>query len=139
MSISGTRSRSIKLIHIGRSKLQLDEDTYRQMLVNLTGADSCSKLSQADLDKVLKHLQDRGFVITAARSFPGRPKNTDRHPQLTKIEAQLADLKLPWAYARSIAKRQCGKVLEFCNPPEWAAVISALAVRQAKEGKGEHR
>ena len=32
-----TKQRLIQLIHIARSDLQMDEDTYRQMLQGLTG------------------------------------------------------------------------------------------------------
>lgn len=129
----------IQLIHIAKSQLRLDEDTYRAMLRTHGGADSSAAMSVAQLERVLQHLSACGFKSITAQGMAGRPANTDSQPQLQKIEALLADQKLPWSYARSIAERMFGKRLEFCEMPEWRAVITALKARQRRQGVAERR
>lgn len=58
------RAKAIQLIHIARSKLDVDDDAYRVMLFNLTGKDSCSKMDDKELANVLVHLRGRGFKIS---------------------------------------------------------------------------
>lgn len=48
-------------IHIAKKQLGLDDDTYRQMLANLTGKRSCSDMVLAELYQVIRHLENVGF------------------------------------------------------------------------------
>lgn len=43
----------IQLIHIGKSKLCLDDDTYHSLLVAMTGKDSTKAMNIGELNKVL--------------------------------------------------------------------------------------
>ncbi|EEM6850015.1 DUF1018 domain-containing protein, partial [Salmonella enterica subsp. enterica serovar Montevideo] len=47
------RASLIKLIHVARRDLQLDDDTYRAFLVQYTGKTSCRELTVAQLERVL--------------------------------------------------------------------------------------
>ncbi|GLH34034.1 GemA protein [Pseudomonas sp. BR1R-5] len=61
-----TRLRLIKLIHVARRELQMDEDTYRLMLAGmpeLGGATSTAKLSVPNLYRVLEALKSKGFLV----------------------------------------------------------------------------
>lgn len=55
----------IKLIHVAKSKLALDDETYRDMLQEITGKTSSKDLEAWELERVLAHLESRGFVRTA--------------------------------------------------------------------------
>jgi len=55
------KQRHIQLIHIAKSQLGIDNDTYRQLLINVTGKDSTTKMSLAELSKVLFQLEQKGF------------------------------------------------------------------------------
>ena len=57
------RKRAIQLIHIAKSQLALEDDIYRNILVELTGKVSCSDMNQAQLDKVLSYFKDNGFKV----------------------------------------------------------------------------
>lgn len=52
----------IQLIHIGKSKLCLDDDTYRSLLVAMTGKDSTKAMTASELNRVLARLKQLGFV-----------------------------------------------------------------------------
>lgn len=70
------RLRLIKLIHVARRDLQMDEDTYRLMLAGMKGLDgatSTADLSVPKLEKVLEQLKAKGFKV--------RPKGKGKRPQ----------------------------------------------------------
>ncbi len=121
----------IQLIHIGKAQLGLDEDTYRAVLHQVTGLESCSALSVPQLEAVLKHLQDKGFKPTARKTFAGRPHNADadNSKSLLKIEALLTDAGQPWAYAEAMLKHMTkGRKarMAFASGGELHAIIAAL-------------
>ncbi|EOW6511036.1 gp16 family protein [Cronobacter malonaticus] len=57
------RTSLIKLIHVARRDLQLDDDTYRAFLVQCTGKTSCRELSVEQLEQVLDAMKERGFKM----------------------------------------------------------------------------
>jgi len=62
----GERNRLIKLIHVGKKDLKLDDDAYRAVLEGVTGQRSCSDLDEVQLDAVVKRLRELGFVVKTA-------------------------------------------------------------------------
>lgn len=59
------RPRLIKLIHVARRDLGLDDETYRTMIQQITKSDKTSSadLTVLQLEQVLKHLKSCGFRI----------------------------------------------------------------------------
>lgn len=111
------KAKLIQLIHIGKSKLNLDDGTYRDMLTNLTGKNSTKAMTQPELNKVLAHLRKNGFTTTAPTSKKqqaGRLRQADsdqakliRHLWLTLHEK--GAVKNPSELALSAyVKRQTG-------------------------------
>ena len=141
------KTSEIAKIHIAKKQLAMDEDTYRAMLMQVAGVSSSKDLSATGRAKVLEHLKNSGFA--GKKTYPKRPSTTDSSAQMGKIEAQLADMKLPWDY---LVARQDGKVgktlsmlerltgkkrLEWCSKTDLSKVIAALAIQQKKLAKGE--
>ncbi len=134
------RNMMLAKIHIAKKDLGMDDDTYREMLFNVTGKNSCSKMTDAQLRAVLQHLKSVGFK-TKKKGHPGRPKNMDseasRAKQLQKIEAYLADSGLPWAYADALAKKICkvDKII-WVDADQLYKIITALEynARRTKQG-----
>lgn len=62
------RKQLIQLIHIGKSKLQMDKEVYRLFLVNTVGKDSCTQMNLIELNKVVDAMKKRGFQVTGVRS-----------------------------------------------------------------------
>ncbi|MDO4693070.1 MAG: regulatory protein GemA [Eikenella sp.] len=95
-------------IHIGKTQLGLDDDTYRALLLRETGKNSCAQMGLRELEKVLTAMGRQGFQ-------PARP-NLGRRPSprgsadamIRKVEALLLDNGLTWAYAHGMAKRMFG-------------------------------
>jgi phage gp16-like protein len=131
------RRKQLAAIHAARRDLGLDEDGYRLMLSEVAGVGSAKDLDAAGRQRVLDHLRRVGWEAKPRQrvgKHPGTPHNLDRKPLLQKIEAQLADMGLPWSYADAIAQRQAGidRVAWLRKLEDLRAVVAALAVEQEK-------
>lgn len=119
----------IQLIHIAKTKLALDEDTYRQMLQGLTGKASCKVMNETELNNVLEAMKKRGFKIQSAfwGNRPAPHKNKKMY--LAKITALLAKHGLTKEYADGIAKKAF-KVdfVHWLQPWQLKKVVQMLAV-----------
>lgn len=133
------RRRQLAAIHVMRTQLALDDDTYRAMLRQLTGADSAAELNPQQRGQVLDHLTRLKLALVRASdraAYPERPATTDSNPQLQKIEALLTEAKQPWSYAVGICKRVCKKDrLEWCTSAELGKVIAALTYHARRNGR----
>ncbi len=65
-----TSDQLVRLIHIAKSKLKLDDDTYRLMLVTATGKTSCSKMKHAELQLAYDAFVERGFKRSFKKTEP---------------------------------------------------------------------
>lgn len=77
------RLRLIKLIHVARRELRMDDDTYRLLLAGMTGLDgatSTADLSVPNLLRVLEQLKLRGFKV--------RPNNQPKRPLADDIQSK---------------------------------------------------
>lgn len=57
------KTKLIQLIHVGKNKLGLDDDLYREVLESTTGKTSSKDLTIAQLDAVLDRMKRLGFDI----------------------------------------------------------------------------
>ena len=136
MSAVGLRKAArIKAIHAACRTQGIDDEARRAIQVQVTGKASLSEMDYNQVSKVLDHL-NRGSGYSG---HAGKPKSLDADPQLQKVEALLADMKLPWAYIHSgkngpsMVKRLTGKDrLEWADAAGKQAVITALVKRQQK-------
>lgn len=62
------RKQLMAQIHIAKKDLSLDDESYRSILLRVTGKDSCSKMKTAELVDVIKEMKRLGF----------KPKSTER-------------------------------------------------------------
>ena len=118
------------VIHIAKTKLGMDEETYRAFLLTVTGKDSCAKMTTREQGRVLDALRQRGFT-PHKDTYKGKPLVRD--PQARKIRAlwlAMADEgivrnrseKALEAYMRRIT----GRTLEDANVKQCTAVIETL-------------
>lgn len=141
------RQRLIKTVQTGRSCLGLDEDTYRDLLAAKSGGlRSAKELSTHQLEAVIKHMRDAGFIPKKPAGVQPREHRTlCISPEAQKARAlwlwlhQIGIVKDPSERALSqFAKRTCGGVdaLQWARRPDkliegikaWAARV-ALPVK----------
>lgn len=116
--------------------LGMDEDARRDMLQAVVGVRSTRDLNPLQWARVLDHL-NRITGYDNGRK-PNKPA-PDKAALMGKIEAQLADMKLPWHYltsarhGKSMVQRLAGvDALEFATPAGLQKIVAALAYRQKK-------
>lgn len=149
------RKAAIAKIHIGKKQLGLDEDTYRAVLLTRGGANSCAKLKDDGINRVLDWLRAAGAVYVnpvKARKKPriATPAEYSRDKQLKKIEALLTDKGLSWSYLTATQSGKDGKPkpsmlkrltgvdsLEWCKCTHLEKIIAALSIQQRRDGRKE--
>ncbi|MBF0309491.1 MAG: regulatory protein GemA [Magnetococcales bacterium] len=77
------RNRLIRLIHVAKRELGLDDATYREALFNNTGKRSTSEMSVEQMERVIGHFKNRGFTVVGKQPSPPQPAD----PQTGKIWA----------------------------------------------------
>lgn len=136
MSTIGLRKAArIKAIHAACRNAGIDNAERQRLQLQITGKASLTAMDYAEVNRVLDHLNRAAGYQEPA----GKPKTVDVDPQLQKIEALLADMKLPWAYIHrskfgpTMVKRLTGKDrIEWADAAGKQAVITALVKRQQK-------
>lgn len=136
------RNSELAKIHIAKQQLGMDDEAYRAMLWACGRVRSSKDLDYAGRKRVLEHLEKCGFKSSAKKAtHPGRPHNMNsaaRGPQLSKIEALLADAGREWAYADGMAKRMF-KVerVALCHEGQLQKLIAALVFDQKRRAKAQ--
>lgn len=144
-----TRRMMIAKVKIAQKQLGLDDGTYRDMLRNLFGVQSCTKLNGGQLHKLILHLQDRGWKAKRGSAARGRnrkaiPRSLGSDQQMKKIEALLAEkgrvegTHMPWEYALGVLRKQTkGEVLalEHADGKQLGGVIAALVRDAQRKGR----
>lgn len=110
---AANKARLIKLIHVAKGELLMEEDAYRAVLRSIGGADSTKAMPSADLQRVVDHMKRCGFQVRRGAPAPGRRIATK--PDARKVRAlwlflhELGSVRDPSeaalaAYVKRIAK-----------------------------------
>lgn len=128
----------IAKIHIAKTQLGLDDDTYRTILLNITQLKSCAQMSLVQLEAVYKNMQRLGFKAKSpAKAGRNRPNVISRRETvLRKIEALLAEASRPWAYADNTAKQMFAiERVEWLADEQLYKLMQALIIDAARQVK----
>ena len=132
------RQRLIRLIHVGKRELGLDDEIYRALLTGCVKKDSTSAMSVPELERVLERMKRSGFKVRVksarppAQSRPGRP--LAQYPEARKVRAlwlflhQLGAVKNPSEEALAAYVKRIAKVdaLQWTNGNQTEALIETL-------------
>jgi phage gp16-like protein len=117
----------------------MDEDARRDFLQAHAGVRSTNALDMRGCQRVLDAARKAGATRPAPEKYigrhPGYPETCRRGcgPLLEKVEAQLADMKLPWSYAAGILRQMHKNMrLEWATGCQLHDLVAALAVEQKK-------
>ncbi|EBK3735491.1 regulatory protein GemA [Salmonella enterica] len=80
------RAKLIQFIHIAKSQMGMDTETYRQMLLSITGKTSTSDMNPGQLNKVLAAMKAKGFVVKPSSKARTTRQLAD-YPQAKKLRA----------------------------------------------------
>ncbi|MEI7177514.1 regulatory protein GemA [Pectobacterium carotovorum] len=139
-----TKNQLIKLIHIAKRDLQLDDDTYRQLLITVTGKSSTRDMIVPQLDNVLNAMKKRGFKIKTAKKASST-RQLDDSPQSRKIRSlwlEMADAGIirdrsEAALARWVKRETGVDSLQWLNSEQASVIIEKLKQWQRRVRKPE--
>jgi len=127
-----SRNAELAKIHIAKKQLDLDDDTYCDLLWTVARVRSAKDLDEYGRRKVLEHLKSKGFKARTK----GRPANINsgqNGPMMRKIEALLTEAKRPWSYADGISKQMFGiDKVQFCGADQLHKIIASLIIDQKR-------
>jgi phage gp16-like protein len=127
------RLRLIRLIHVARRDLGMEDEDYRTLLGSmpeLGGKTSAKDLSIPGLLRVLDELKAKGFKVRGGRKEVSR----SRQALASKIRALLMEADKPEAYADGIAKHMFGiERWEWCDPDQLHRIVAALVYQARRE------
>jgi phage gp16-like protein len=134
--MSDLRKNDLAKIHMAKKDLALTDDTYRAMLMRLTGKESAAALTLPERAKVLKEFERFGWKPKAAKPVAAKRTQYSR-PTSRKLAAQWGEL---YSQGKVVNKtqpallnwvmRQTGcedlKTLDWLSNEEANACINAL-------------
>ena len=131
------KSKYIVLIHIAKSQLNLDDDTYRHLLLTLTRKTSTKDMTIWELEKVIDNLKSKGFKAKNSKKFGKITATEPIHKKIRSLWLELAEagaIKNRSEKAiNSYVKRIVGvEVMDWLTPKQAMIVIESLKSWQAR-------
>ncbi|QHH96724.1 gp16 family protein [Acinetobacter dispersus] len=122
----------IKLIHVAKTKLGLDDEIYRDILKSTTGKDSSKLLTPAQLEAVLERLKQLGFAVeskdkTGVKNLAGdKQSKLIRHLWLQLHQAGVVKNGSEQALAKFVENRVHVSALQFLSTKHADMIINHL-------------
>jgi phage gp16-like protein len=121
------RKHLIRLVHIGASRLGMDDETRRAMQLRITGQASCADMDEPRLRAVIRELNRMGAKLALPEPHTA---GTDRAPLLAKLQAIMHADGHTEGYVLGISRRMYGDhapaELKWHSPKQLRALIAAL-------------
>lgn len=132
------RNAMIAKIKIAQKQLDMADDAYRAMLERVAGTNSCAKMTEAELERVLAEMRRMGFTATSKNHGQRPERRESADAMMRKIEALLADGGLHWNYAHAMAKRMF-KVdrVQWLSDGNLHKLVAALQIAANRKKKGD--
>lgn len=134
------RTQQIRRIKMAQRQLQLDDATYRSLLMRVTGVNSCAAMTPEQRNAVIKEFVRLGFKETRKaeqrKRWPGEPKDCDDVPMLRKVRALLTDAQREWNYAHKMAEKTFHvKRVEWLREDQLHSLIAMLEIDAKRRKK----
>lgn len=96
------RQRLIRLIHVAKRDLSLDDETYRSILQRFGRKESSSDLTVPELEQVLEHLKRSGFKVRS-KGKPAKPKAVKTKPSRPLAQdAESKKIRALWLFLHEL-------------------------------------
>lgn len=125
------KSKYIKLIHIAKKQLGLDDETYRHLLLKVTKKTSTKDMTVLELEKVLNNLKLKGFKVKSSKKTGKITATEPVHKKIRSLWLELADAgevkNRSEKAINSYVKRIVGvEVMDWLNTAQAMKVIESL-------------
>ena len=126
-----TRPKLIQLIHIAKSQLHLDDDTYRASLIRITSKNSTKAMTIPELNKVLDDFKTKGFKVAPQKAGKLKKADDDQSKLIRHLWLSLhalGEVRDPRESAlANYVKRQTGvQFLQWLTMSQASTVIESL-------------
>ena len=91
------KARLIKLLHVAKNQLLLDDAAYRRLLANVSGGKTSSKqMSVAELELALRGMKAQGFVVTTKAQAESGRQDIPVREAADGVDAQIKKIRALW-------------------------------------------
>lgn len=91
------KARLIKLLHVAKNQLLLDDAAYRRLLANVSGGKTSSKqMSVAELELALRGMKAQGFVVTTKAQTKSGRQDIPVREAAAGVDAQIKKIRALW-------------------------------------------
>lgn len=137
LRIKSMKHKYIRLIHIAKSQLNIDDDTYRHLLQALTKKSSTKMMTIRELEKVLDNLKSKGFKVKPPKKAGKITATEPVHKKIRSLWLKLADAgKVKNRSEKAInsyVKRITGvEVMDWLTEKQAMVVIESLKCWRAR-------
>lgn len=123
----------IAKIHVAKTQLGLDDETYRALLKRTGGRASCADMDVLALQSVMAEMVRLGFVPSRKHLGAKPLHSSGNRAMMGKLSALLASSGKSWAYADGMARRMFGKdKVSLLTGDELHRLIAALNIHIRK-------
>lgn len=147
LSVDARKQRLVQLLHIGRSKLGMDEETYRSLIGNVSkdpARTSSKDLSLQELEIALTRMQQAGFSVKPRRPQTRKLADDDqskliRHLWLCLHELGAVRDPSESAMASFVTRQTKIQALQWLSSAQASRVIESLKKWVARAEQGESK
>ena len=137
LRIKSMKHKYIRLIHIAKSQLNIDDDTYRHLLQTLTQKNSTKIMTIRELKKVVDNLKAKGFKVKPPKKAGKITATEPVHKKIRSLWLKLAEAgKVKNRSEKAInsyVKRMTGvEVMDWLTEKQAMVVIESLKCWQAR-------
>ena len=91
------KARLIKLLHVAKNQLMLDDAAYRRLLANVSGGKTSStKLSLEELELALRGMRAMGFVVINRSQTESGRRDLPVREAADGVDAQIKKIRALW-------------------------------------------
>ena len=91
------KARLIKLLHVAKNQLLLDDAAYRRLLANASGGKTSSKqMSVSELELALRGMKAQGFVVTTKAQAKSGRQDIPVREAAAGVDAQIKKIRALW-------------------------------------------
>ena len=95
------RQRLIRLIHVAKGELRMDDDTYRSVLERFGKRTSSTEMTIPELETVLEHLKRSGFQVRSTNKSPSARKPA-RPSRALAQDAESKKIRALWLFLHEL-------------------------------------
>lgn len=132
-------SKQLAMVHVAKKQLALSDESYRAILMRVTGRESSRDCTPSELDRLVAEFKRLGWTSKT------QPNGYSDRPYVRKVYALWKEAGVVGAVQnaskpalRAFTERQTGKAApEFLTPAEANSVseaLKAMIARQARQG-----